>query len=216
MGAGTSTITASQAGNASFAAAADVTQTLTVNKAPQTVTFAALSAVAFGVPDIALTATASSGLPVSYTSSDVTIATIVNGKVHIVGAGIVNITASQAGDTNFNAATDVIVALTVNKITQTITFAALGQTTYGSADITPGATASSGLAVTYTSSDVTVATIVNGLIHIVGAGTVNITASQPGNTNINAAADVIRVLTVNKAAQTISFAVLNLVPFWVS
>jgi uncharacterized protein YjdB len=79
----------------------------------------------FGDADFDLTATASSGLDVSYTSSDLTVATIDGSRVTIVGAGTTTITASQAGDDNYHAATDVQQTLTVEKAAQTITFGAL-------------------------------------------------------------------------------------------
>jgi hypothetical protein len=52
-------------------------------------------------------ASSSSGLPVSYVSSDTTVAKIINGKIHIVGSGRCVITASQAGDIYFNPALNV-------------------------------------------------------------------------------------------------------------
>ncbi|CAH8281452.1 putative secreted protein (Por secretion system target) [Mariniflexile fucanivorans] len=52
-------------------------------------------------------ATASSGLPVSYSSSNTAVATIVSGKIHIVGEGSATITATQAGDAYNNAANNV-------------------------------------------------------------------------------------------------------------
>lgn len=58
-------------------------------------------------------ALASSGLPVTYTSSDENVATIVNGNIHLVGAGEVVITASQLGDVTYNAAPNVSRQLTV-------------------------------------------------------------------------------------------------------
>nr|WP_315148616.1 chondroitinase-B domain-containing protein [uncultured Flavobacterium sp.] len=167
-----------------------------VVKQNQTITFGALPSKAFGDADFAPGATASSGLTVSYASSNTAIATIVNGNIHIVGAGTASITASQAGDATFNAATNVSQTLTVSKINQTITFPALSAKVVGSADFNPGATASSGLAVSYVSSNTAVATIVSGNIHLVGAGTSTITASQAGNSNYNAASSVPQTLTV--------------------
>lgn len=83
---------------------------------------------------------------------------------------------------------------------QTIIFGALSNATTSTADFSPGASASSGLSVTYVSSNTSVATIVSGnIIHIVGTGTTNITASQPGNTNYTAAADVVQTLNVIQA-----------------
>lgn len=83
------------------------------------------------------------------------------------------------------------------KQNQTITFPTLPVKVTGDADFNPGATASSGLAVTYTSSNTAVATIVNGMIHIVSAGSTIITASQAGNSSYNPAPDVSQPLTVN-------------------
>lgn len=85
--------------------------------------------------------------------------------------------------------------------TQTIQFADITKT-YGDDDFST-AEASSGLTVSYEVSDNTVATVVDGKIHIVGAGTTNITATQPGNFEYMPADAVIRVLTVNKAPLTI-------------
>ena len=87
---------------------------------------------------------------------------------------------------------------------QTISFSPLGSTTYGTADFSPGATASSTLAITYTSSDTTVATIESGKIHIKGAGTCTIYATQSGNAAYVAAAEVSQSLTITKAPLTIA------------
>lgn len=88
--------------------------------------------------------------------------------------------------------------------TQSISFAVLPAKTYGDADFSAGATTSSGLTVTYTSDNPQVATIVAGKVHIVGAGTANITAAQNGNQNWLAAVSQTQQLTVNKRALTIS------------
>jgi len=78
VGPGVATIRATQDGNGSYNAAPSVEQTLTVTKAPQTITFAALSDASLHVGTYSLTgkATASSGLAVSYASSDATVASL--------------------------------------------------------------------------------------------------------------------------------------------
>ncbi len=53
--------------------------------------------------------------------------------------------------------------------------------TVGDADFDPNALATSGLPVSYASSDTSVAAIVNGKVHILAPGTTKITASQNGN-----------------------------------
>lgn len=76
-----------------------------------------------------------------------------------------------------------------------MTFPAISAKVYGIADFTPGASGPN--PITYTSSDITIATIVSGKIHIVKAGSCTITASD-GTTTIP------QVLTINKAALTIT------------
>jgi hypothetical protein len=175
---------------------------LGISKQNQTINFNALPLKMVGDADFSAGATASSGLTVSYTSSNSDVATIVNGNIHIVGGGISTITASQAGDANYNVATPVTQDITVNKLDQSITFNSLPSKTVGDADFSPGATASSGLAVSYTSSNTAAATIVNGNIHIVGGGSSIITASQAGNSSYNAATSVTQNLAVPAINQT--------------
>ncbi|HZX58307.1 MAG TPA: T9SS type A sorting domain-containing protein, partial [Mucilaginibacter sp.] len=69
----------------------------------QTISFS-LSSKAMGTPDFDPGAIASSGLPVTYSSDNSAVATIVGGKIHLVGVGTAHITASQAGDTHNLAA----------------------------------------------------------------------------------------------------------------
>ncbi|MEY4572712.1 MAG: hypothetical protein RLZ10_1960 [Bacteroidota bacterium] len=82
-------------------------------KQNQTITFNPLPAKSVGDPDFSPGATSSSGLVVSYTSSNLSVATIVNGNIRIIGAGSTTISALQAGDAYYNAATTVTQTLTV-------------------------------------------------------------------------------------------------------
>jgi len=100
------------------------TKTYTINfiiGTPQTITMALSDNITYGDADIAIGATASSGLPVTYTSSDLNIATIVSGQLHILAAGTSTITASQAGSATYNPAPDVPQLLTVKKAMLTAT-----------------------------------------------------------------------------------------------
>lgn len=198
-GAGSADITATQAGNGTYHAAPDVTQSLTVNKKNQTITFIEPEIKTYGDTDFAIGATASSSLTVSYSSSNTDVATILDGIIHIVGAGTSTITASQPGNSNFEAAEDVQQTLIVNKADQTIDFASLHEKFYGNSDFDAGATASSALPVTYSSSDESVAVVIGSMLHIIGAGSTHITALQAGDQNYNAAAGVQQDLIVGKA-----------------
>jgi subtilisin-like proprotein convertase family protein len=111
------------------------------------------------------------------------------------------------GDTG--RVTSAVLTLTFAKANQTITFNTQSGQTYspgGTFNISPVATASSGLAVSYAVSPNTVCTLGSGTtVNIVGAGTCAITASQAGNANYNAAASVTQNVTIAKAAQTLTF-----------
>ncbi|NOU19195.1 MAG: M6 family metalloprotease domain-containing protein [Bacteroidales bacterium] len=87
---------------------------------------------------------------------------------------------------------------------QTITFNALPAKVYGDADFDAGATTTSPLTVTYTSSNTAVATVTGSTIHIVGAGSTTIKASQAGDANYAPANSVSQTLTVSKATATIN------------
>ena len=75
----------------------------------------------------------------------------------------------------------------VPKLTQSITFPQPGDLTMLSQNATLSATASSGLAVSYTSKTTLICSIVSGKLHPLAAGTCTITASQAGNSTYLAA-----------------------------
>jgi len=189
IGAGTAIITALQSGNTTYNAATNVTQSLTVDKLNQTITFNALPAKVVGDADFSAGASASSGLTVALGSSNEAVATIISGNIHIVGTGSTTITASQAGNSNYNAAPTVPQTLTVSGLAHTITFVLPLKYT-NSADFDPAAVSSIGSPITYSSSNTAVATIVNNKIHIVAKGTSNITASAAANGTYDAATNV--------------------------
>jgi trimeric autotransporter adhesin len=204
-GAGTVSVTASQAGNANFNAATPVTQTIVVGKTDQTITFTLPSTATFGsAGPYTLNATASSGLPVSYNLTGP--ATLSGNTLTIIGAGLVQVFADQAGNANFNAAPEVAQIIDVREANQTITFTGLpASAIFGSAGPYPlNGTASSGLSVSYTVSGP--ATLSGNTLTITGIGTVSVTANQAGNANFNAATPVTQTINiVGKTDQTITF-----------
>ncbi len=174
---------------------------LTNQKGNQTITFGGIADKTFGDADFGISATASSGLPVSFApSGNCTVTSPSPGTVHITGAGACTITASQSGDSNYNAAANVQQSFNIAKANQTITFAAIANRTFGDADFSVSPTASSGLAVSLIASgNCTVSSPAPGTVHITGAGSCTITASQGGNANFNAAASVPQSFTIAKA-----------------
>ena len=200
-GAGSCTITASQAGDDNFNPAADVPRSFTIAMANQTIAFGPLSGMTYGDPDRTLTATASSGLTVSFTASgDCTVSGV---TLHVTGAGTCSVTASQPGDSNYNPAPDVSQSFAIAKANQTITFGPINSHTFGDADFTVAATASSGLAVTFAATGN--CTISGATVHITASGSCTVVASQAGNGDYNAAANVSQTFAiVNTAAGTVT------------
>ena len=107
VGVGPVTITASQAGTSNYNSAVDVSQSFTINKANQTITFNALVNRTTADNSFTLGGFASSNLALSYASSNAAVASISGTLVTIVGPGSTTITVSQAGNNLYNAATDV-------------------------------------------------------------------------------------------------------------
>ncbi len=95
---------------------------------------------------------------------------------------------------------------TANQFPQSITFNPnpLQDKTYGDADFTLSASASSGLGVTFSSSNSAIATVSGNTVHIVKAGTVNIYADQAGNATYYPAPRVSRSLTINPKELTVN------------
>ena len=173
----------------------------------QTITFDAIPKQNITNATYQLNATASSGLPVSYTSSNTNVATVnESGVVTFVAAGTTTITAGQSGNKIYKAAASVSQNLIIEKVSQTITFDAIPTQNIANATYQLNATASSGLPVSYTSSNTEVATInQSGLITFVSAGTTTITADQNGNEIYKAAAPVSQNLIIEKVSQSITF-----------
>ncbi|MCX6254982.1 MAG: MBG domain-containing protein [Bacteroidia bacterium] len=168
-----------------------VSGTLTITKATATVTPGSLTTTYNGLPQAVTATTSPTGLTVDFTY-DGSATVPVNAGSYAVIATIddINYQGTASG------------TLIINKADQTITFNALPAKVFGDADFSVGASASSALAVNLLSDNNAVATVVSGMIHITGAGTAVINASQAGDGNYNPAPVVPQTLTVNKANLT--------------
>jgi len=119
-GAGAVVVRASQPGDANHNPALDVDQTITVGKANQAIAFAALGDKTYGNAPFTVNATASSGLPVTFSVASGA-AGISGHIVTLTGAGGVLLRAAQAGDANYNPAATVDQAFAVAKAALTAT-----------------------------------------------------------------------------------------------
>jgi alpha-tubulin suppressor-like RCC1 family protein len=101
-----------------------------------TISFPAVSPKTYGDAPFLLSATASSGLPVSYLSSDPQIAEVSGNVVTIRSAGQVTLTARQAGNENYLAAEDVRIDLLVQpKVLSVTGISAIGRAYDGTLEV---------------------------------------------------------------------------------
>ncbi|WP_277967746.1 autotransporter domain-containing protein [Sphingomonas echinoides] len=115
--AGTCLIDANQAGNAGYAAAPQVQQSVTVAKGDQTITFSGLGNASLSASPLSLSATAGSGLVVQFASSTSAVCTVAGTTLALVSQGTCTVTADQPGDVNWNAAPTVTRSFTVLPVT---------------------------------------------------------------------------------------------------
>ena len=210
--AGACVIVASQAGDDRYAAAGTVRKSFAVARIPQTIDFRPPQDVPFGRP-VTLTATASSGLPVSYGAETPGVCTVSGHTVTTRAAGACAITASQAGDDRYAPARDEARSFRVERASQIITFTPPDGMSLGQ-PVTLSASATSGLDVSYRTDTPAVCTVSGSTVSPATVGTCTITVSQPGNDDY-APAQVIsrsfpvhrgKVVTGGKTSQAIAFA----------
>ena len=176
-------------------------------KAAQSFTFEPLPEKKTSDPAFFPTAVSTSGAPIQFESSNHNVAIIENGQIKPVGKGTTIITATLSANANYYEGGEIERSLVVIKGDQTITFDALPQLRLGDATFELAAVSTSGLPVSYQSSKPSVASISGSIITLHAVGTATITASQAGNDNFFAAANVSHVLVINNGgAQSIVFA----------
>ncbi|MEO9965288.1 MAG: Ig-like domain-containing protein [Reichenbachiella sp.] len=185
----------------------DITDNETWNFTPvkqnQTVTLNPIDSKTYGdQPFLFEVATATSGLGIDYTSSDPTVATVSANQITIVGAGTTTITATQAGNTYYNSAS-ATQDFTVDKASQTISFAGPASKTYGDDSFTLSATVSpSGDEVQFAIESGTAVSLNEDQVVIIGTGEVTIRAFVAESDNYLAPTSVDRDFTVAKKTLT--------------
>ena len=200
---GTCTVHYNQAGDDNYLPATEVTESVTAATGTQTITVTTPSpATANYNASFTVAATASSGLPVTYSATGV--CTNVLGVFTMTsGTDTCTVHYNQAGDANFAAAPEVTADVSAAKIAQTITFAAPASPATYNTSFTVAPTSDSLLPVTVTPSGAC-SILGSNVTMTSGTGTCTLTASQTGDANYLAAVDVIRTVTAQKAAQAIA------------
>jgi hypothetical protein len=194
---------------------ASATYSLTVLSG-QTITFGALADKIISDTPPTLSATATSGLTVAFTSATTGVCTVSGTSITFIGPGTCIINANQAGDATRAAAPQVQRSFAIAYLTQSITFDALAGATLGvtSAPAIKGS-ASSGLAVSYSSATPGVCAVAGTIISMMNPGTCTISASQAGNGTYSAAATVSQSFSITAKpddGQKELMAILSLLP----
>jgi len=168
-----------------------VNGTLTINKADQTISIGAIPNKTITDAAFGFVGSVTSGLTLSYNITGP--ATLSGSTITLTGtAGTVTLTATQAGNINFNPASKAVTFQVIdNRQTQSITFTAIADQILETGQMSLSATASSGLAIKFELISGP-ATISGNVVSFTGLGTVEIKASQSGNTTFRAAEPVVR------------------------
>lgn len=167
------------------------------NQAAQVITFAqpAGQVMSSGTLTLSPTPSADSGLTVSMASTTTSVCTVNGFVVTFVSIGTCSLTASQAGDSNFSAATNVVRSFVITN-PQTITFAQPADQLLSAASLTLAPTASSALTVTLTATTPGVCSVTGFVVTFVTNGVCSLTSSQAGNAIFSPATDVSRSFNI--------------------
>ena len=184
---------------------------ITTRASTQSISFPALAARAFLDLPFTISATATSGLPVSFLSTNTHVATVSGNRITIVGAGETNIIAYQTGNVQYYGAYPVTQTLRVNRGQQVITFGNIPDQTVG-VPFRLEVSANSGLSISiykdYESGSQTFLGIhSHGLasFSLSDTGTYILTARQPEETLDFYPADPVDRIILVKGFQTLTF-----------
>jgi hypothetical protein len=189
-------VIAIQNGNASYNAAPEVGQIIVVNTpTAQTISFGSIPQQHVG-GTLTVSATASSGLPVTFTVVQNGNCSVSGNVVTFLNVGNCGVIANQAGNNVYAAAPQVGQIVVVNNpVSQTITFGSLPNEKVGS-QLTVSATASSGLPVSFTVVQNGNCSISGNVVTFLNVGNCGVIASQAGNNIYSAAPQVGQIAVV--------------------
>ena len=216
---GTCVIDANQAGDTTFDVAPQVQVTLDVVLHPQLISVTAPTQV-YVSGSYTLSATASSGLPVSYAvdaSSGAGVCSLSGSTAHFLATGTCVIDLTQAGDSLTEPAPMVPVTFTVvvapvfapplPSLSQVISVSAPPSSSFGTT-YTLDAVTDSGLPVVYSvdpTSTSGTCTLSGATVSFSGVGTCVIDITQPGNTVFNPAPMIQQKIVVGAMPASVSF-----------
>ena len=170
--------------------------TLTINRLNPGLSAFTIPTKNFGDANFNITApTSNSNGAITYTSSNLSVATISGSTITIVGGGTTTITASQVQTANYLTGT-ISASFIVSRINPTIGVLTIGVKRVSDVTFTiSNPSSNSAGAFSYTSSNTAVATVSGNIVTIITNGTSTITATQTQTSNYNSGS-VSNTLTV--------------------
>ena len=198
--AGAVVIRARQSGNADFAAAS-ADWTVPVAKASQSIVWSGSLDRTFSPEPILLTATASSGLELSYAVISGP-AVLAKDRLTLTGVGAVVIRASHSGNSNYEPGSQEVTWV-ISKIPHMLVFEPIGPRTFGDGPVALLAVSEYGMPVTYRVRSGP-GSVVGNQLSLTGAGEVVVEASQAGSELYQSVA-VAQTVTVAKASQVLTW-----------
>ena len=212
LSAATCALTANQAGDANYAAAAQVALDVTIGAASQVITaFVANPAAPVFTPNGTFSVSASGGAstsPVVYATTSPAVCAVSGGTVTMLAAGTCALTANQAGDANYNAAPQATLGVDIAAASQAITnFAANPAAPVFTPNGTFSVSASGGAStspVVFAGTSPAVCTVSGDTVTMLTAGTCALTANQAADANYSAAAEVALDVAIGAASQAIT------------
>jgi hypothetical protein len=203
VGAGTCSISADQAADANYNAAATARQSFSVGKINQVITFTSTPTAPALHGTYAVSATGGgSSNPVTFASGAPTVCTVAGTLVSFVGGGTCLINASQAGTAVYNAGT-ASQHFSVAQGTQTITMPTPPNGMVGKT-YTLQAHASSGLTVVFTVATPSTCRVSGATLSYLAVGTCTVFGNQAGSPSYQAAPAVSVTITVVQGVQSIT------------
>jgi hypothetical protein len=201
-GSGTCTVKYDQAGDSNYNAASEVTETVTAQKADQTVTVTTHAPANAGDGSSFDVAANAPGGPVSYSSAGSCSNSVATFTMTSV-TGTCTVKYDQAGSANYNAAPEITESVSAGKVDQSIavTTHAPSSAEYGS-QFTVAASAPGG-PVAYSSSG-SCSNSAATFTMTSANGTCTVSYDQAGNGSYNAAPEVLDSVNATKAGQSIS------------
>ncbi len=211
---GTCRVTATQGADVDYNSASSVQTTVTFSKAAQATLVVSTTSASYNgsAYSLVLATTGGSGTgSVSYAVAAGTASgcTVTTGTLSATSSGTCLVTATQASDTNYNAASSVQTTVTFSKASQTITWTAPGPKTWvvgGAGTFSLGsASDSSGSTVTFASSTTSICTVALTTVTMVSAGTCTITPTAPAQGQYVLSVGNPSNITINGASQSINW-----------